>query len=107
MDHKPEETVTQTTGQQEETVKAERIPNQQMQMLLQIQQLEFTAIELNLYLDTHPNDQQALNLYNSVVPQLRKCIEQYEKHFGPLFHFGMSSSQCPWQWINSPWPWEM
>ncbi|MDD3652983.1 MAG: spore coat protein CotJB [Desulfotomaculaceae bacterium] len=76
-------------------------------MLLEIQQLEFTAIELNLYLDTHPDDQQALNLYNSVVPQLRQCIEAYEQRFGPLFHFGMSTSRQPWQWICSPWPWDL
>ncbi|MCG9968885.1 spore coat protein CotJB [Pelotomaculum terephthalicicum JT] len=94
-------------NKQEDKVKTENVYNQQMQLLLKIQELEFTAIELNLYLDTHPDDQQALNLYNSVVPQLRKCIEAYEQYCGPLFHFGMATSQYPWQWINSPWPWEM
>ncbi len=81
--------------------------NKQIQMLLEIQELEFTAIDLNLYLDTHPDDKQALDLYNSVVPQLRQRIEAYEKIYGPLFNYGMSTSQHPWQWINSPWPWEM
>ncbi|OPY55881.1 MAG: CotJB protein [Pelotomaculum sp. PtaU1.Bin035] len=94
-------------NKEEAKVKAENMYTQQMQTLLQIQELEFTAIELNLYLDTHPDDQQALNLYNSVVPQLKKSITDYEQCYGPLFNFGMASSQYPWQWINSPWPWEM
>lgn len=107
MDHKQEKPQTQKAVKQEDQVKAENITNSQTQMLLEIQRLEFTAIELNLYLDTHPNDQQALSLYNSVVPQLKKCIEAYEQRFGPLCHFGMSTSQYPWQWINSPWPWDL
>lgn len=88
-------------------VKAENMSNQPMQMLMRIQELQFTAIELNLYLDTQPDDQRALDLYNSVVPQLKKCIENYERYCGPLFHFGLATSQLPWSWINSPWPWEM
>ncbi|OPX86252.1 MAG: CotJB protein [Pelotomaculum sp. PtaB.Bin104] len=95
------------TVKPEDGVKTEAVNNLQEQMLLDIQQLEFTAIELNLYLDTHPDDQQALNLYNSIVPQLRKCIESYEQRFGPLFHYGMSTSKYPWQWIKSPWPWDL
>jgi len=94
-------------NKQDDKVKAESMYHQQMQMLLQIQELEFTAIDLNLYLDTHPDDQQALSLYNSIVPQLRKSIEAYEQHYGPLLNFGMAASQHPWQWINSPWPWEI
>jgi len=83
------------------------INNNQQAMLLEIQQLQFTAIELNLYLNTHPDDQQALTSYNSIVPQLKQRIASYEQLYGPLFHFGLSTSQYPWQWINSPWPWDM
>lgn len=107
MDNKQEKVQAQKVDKQEEKVKAEGIQNQQTQMLLEIQRMEFTAIDLNLYLDTHPDDQQALSLYNSVVPQLKQYIENYEQCYGPLFHFGMSPSQYPWQWIKSPWPWEM
>jgi spore coat protein JB len=81
--------------------------NNQLAMLLEIQQLQFIAIELNLYLDTHPDDQQALMSYNSIVPQLKQSIASYEQLYGPLFHFGLSTSQLTWQWINSPWPWDM
>lgn len=107
MDNKQEKAQAQKADVQEDKVKAENVRNQQMQMLLKIQELEFTAIDLNLYLDTHPGDQQALSLYNSVVLQLKQCIEAYEQSYGPLLNFGMAPSQYPWQWINSPWPWEM
>jgi len=107
MENKQEKAQTQKVDKHEDKIKIESMHNQQMQVLLEIQRLEFTAVDLNLYLDTHPDDQQALNLYNSVVSQLKQYIEAYEQCYGPLFNFGMSSSQYPWQWIKSPWPWDM
>lgn len=80
----------------------------QMMMLLRIQEIEFVAIELNLYLDTHPCDAEALNDFNCAVTMLRKSKKEYEEVYGPLLNFGMGGySKEPWQWSMSPWPWEM
>lgn len=80
---------------------------QQVKMLKAIMALEFTAIELNLYLDTHPGDQKALMDYNMVSQQLRAAKKQYESQFGPLANFGEDPSKYPWQWIEEPWPWQI
>ena len=81
---------------------------QQAQMLLQIQQLEFAAVELNLFLDTHPNDQQALAMYKQIHQELMNCVRNYEQIYGPLLNFGFSPNpQNCWKWIDSPWPWEI
>lgn len=76
-------------------------------MLINIQALEFTAVELTLFLDTHPNDQRALMDYNQVTQQLRVAKSLYEQRYGPLMVFGNSPSKYPWQWIEEPWPWEI
>jgi len=79
----------------------------QMKMLLNIQQLEFCAIELNLFLDTHPGDHTALKKYNQVAEELTVSKKAYEKQCGPLSNFGDDTSEYPWRWVQGPWPWEI
>ncbi|WP_026478578.1 spore coat protein CotJB [Alkaliphilus transvaalensis] len=80
--------------------------DQRMALLRQIQEVEFAALELNLYLDTHMDDQRALMEYNQYAKQLAMLKHQYEMQYGPLFNFGFSPSQYPWRWLEGPWPWE-
>lgn len=77
-------------------------------LLRKIQEMEFVAVELNLYLDTHPCDEAAINDYNCAVKALRKLKEEFVSQEGPLFNFGWGGySLCPWQWSLGPWPWEI
>lgn len=76
-------------------------------LLLKIQELEFTAVDLNLYLDNHPMNKQALIDYNKITQQLNECKMAYEAKYGPLTNFGYAPSQYPWRWVAEPWPWEM
>ncbi|MCG8400231.1 MAG: spore coat protein CotJB [Firmicutes bacterium] len=80
----------------------------QAQMLLRIQQLEFVTLELNLYLDTHPEDQQALTMFNQKHQELIQHVRNYEQTYGPLLNYGFSPAvHNYWQWVESPWPWEI
>lgn len=81
--------------------------SQQANMLKEIMSHEFTAVELNLYLDTHPDDMQALAEYNHVSHMLRILKSAYEQCYGPLSNFGTSMAQCPWRWTDEPWPWQI
>lgn len=83
------------------------ISEAQKRLLLSIQAIEFTALELNLYLNTHPDDKKALSDYNAACRQLLSLKRDYEARYGPLTNFGYAPSQFPWQWINEPWPWEI
>lgn len=76
-------------------------------MMRKIQELEFAAVELNLYLDNFPNHQKALMDYNMYTQQLIQLKKAYEMKYGPLTNFGTAPSQYPWAWINEPWPWEI
>ncbi|NLW56884.1 MAG: spore coat protein CotJB [Firmicutes bacterium] len=78
---------------------------EQLCMLKELMAVQFTALELHLYLDTHPTDQKALMEYNSVVQQLNVLKHEYQQRYGPLT-WGEPSAY-PWQWINEPWPWEI
>ncbi|MFE8703467.1 spore coat protein CotJB [Cytobacillus sp. FJAT-54145] len=77
------------------------------QLLLQLQEYQFALVELNLYLDTHPDDQSALLQFNQLVEQREQVANQIEENYGPLFNFGLSNSEFPWQWKKAPWPWQV
>lgn len=68
--------------------------------------LDFLAVDLQLYLDTHPDDKKAIEKYNSVVAEADTIREQYENHIGPLFSFRSQSDCNDFSWIDNPWPWE-
>lgn len=75
-------------------------------LMKRIKELEFTAVDLNLYLDNHPMCQQALSDYNMVTEELSRLKRMYEMNFGPMTNYGTSPSQYPWRWVDEPWPWE-
>ncbi len=82
--------------------------DKQAALLEKIQESEFVAVELNLYLDTHPDDIAAINDYNCAVDNARMLTARYENDFGPLYNFGLQNNSARhWKWVESPWPWEM
>ncbi len=77
------------------------------QLLEELQALDFVLVELNLFLDTHKGDAQALQQYNHFSELRRKVACEIEASYGPLMHFGHSLSNFPWQWTDTPWPWQV
>ncbi|MDD2469617.1 MAG: spore coat protein CotJB [Bacilli bacterium] len=76
-------------------------------LLNQVREYTFSLIDLNLYLDTHPNDSEVINLYNQFVNQLKQAKMAYENKFGPLTLGSETLNSQPWAWLVSPWPWEV
>lgn len=72
----------------------------------QIRALEFTTVDLNLYLDTHPDDERAAMDYSCYSQELMSLKRQYEENFGPLQNFGNSIIGSTFTWVDDPWPWE-
>ena len=72
--------------------------------LTELQVMAFAIQELALYLDTHRDDQEALDLYRSYQKLYEQGREAYEKMCGPLNH--MSVGEGGYRWLNEPWPWE-
>ena len=71
----------------------------------QMQALAFAVQELALYLDTHRDDREALELYRRYQQLLEKVRAEYQKRFGPLNH-GTPQTSESYQWLDDPWPWE-
>lgn len=80
-------------------------PENQARLMEQIQQCEFICVDINLYLDTHPDDKRALSDYNCYAEQLRALKDMYVKNYGPLQNFGNSTSEGEWKWVSQPFPW--
>ena len=72
--------------------------------LAELQTLAFVIQELALYLDTHRNDKEALEMYHQYQRIYNEGAKKYEKMYGPLNH--LSESQGDYKWLNDPWPWE-
>ncbi|MDP2892516.1 MAG: spore coat protein CotJB [Bacillota bacterium] len=72
-----------------------------------LQAIQFSILDLNLYLDTHPADKKAMMDFDALMKQFEMEKRNFESKYGPLANYGYSPSQYPWQWINAPWPWEM
>lgn len=80
--------------------------NEQAKLLTNIDSFSFAALDLNLYLDVFPNDQNALNTYNYFKIETNELIKEYEKNYGPLTVNSDSLENYPWAWNNLPWPWD-
>lgn len=80
--------------------------NEQAEMLTNIDALTFATIDLNLYLDTNPNDQKAIELFNQYRRQKEELSNKYQSKYGPLVLSSEALNTYPWSWDNRPWPWE-
>lgn len=72
--------------------------------LTELQAMAFAIQELALYLDTHRDDQEALELYRSYQKMYDEGRAAYEKMCGPLNHMSMTEGE--YRWLDEPWPWE-
>lgn len=73
-------------------------------LLRKISTYQFAALDLQLFLDTHPNDRKTLDKMREYRKLAEPLIAEYEEKFGPLTKNMTSSNN--WRWIKAPWPWE-
>ena len=66
---------------------------------------DFAALDLQLFLDTHPCDKMAMQEYAKQTAKAKELTEEYEERFGPITAAN-ADKEVPWQWIKSPWTWE-
>ena len=71
-----------------------------------INQYSFAMNEANLYLDTHPYDNEALAYFQKYRELRVEAVKDYAKYYAPLAIDYAVCDQTPWSWVNEPWPWE-
>ncbi len=80
------------------------INNEKDDLLIGIGQYAFMMHDMNLYLDVHPGDKEALNKFMMYRDKTNELINNYERKYGPLCVKGNMSNQVPFAWVNK-WPW--
>lgn len=73
--------------------------------LVELMALDFAVAELGLYLTTHPEDQEVLQLYWNYVKLSQEGQEKYRKLYGPLYMTDLTPEEG-FSWLKDPWPWE-
>jgi spore coat protein JB len=84
-----------------------QLPPEFYPLMEQLQAVDFVLVELTLYLDTHPNDLEAIKQFNHYAKERKKLKKAVESIYGPLQQYGNSYSGYPWNWNESPWPWQV
>lgn len=77
----------------------------QVTPMTELQTLGFAVQELALYLDTHQDDREALEVYRNYQQMYDLCREKFRNKYGPLNHMHPSDSDG-YDWLSDPWPWE-
>ena len=70
-----------------------------------IDQVSFSLYDTILFLDTHPEDQDAMNYYHELKKARKEAVSEYTHKYGPLQNDNVEPS-CYWEWVKEPWPWE-
>ena len=73
-------------------------------MLCQLMALNFSLIDLNLYLDTHPGDCDTIAVYKDLEKEYNALKKEFEEKYGTLTPGTIRKTE--WTWISDPWPWE-
>lgn len=71
-----------------------------------VYELGFVMVETALYLDTHPDDGEALAFYADMKHQYAEAVRLYNENVGPLSFYHVTNENY-WNWVATPMPWEM
>ena len=73
--------------------------------LNRLRALDFVLLELGLYLDTHPFDKEAVELFRNLSEEERSLRAQYQEDNAPLT-MKHAMQKGSYVWWKGPWPWQ-
>lgn len=76
------------------------------QLLNEIYDTSFAVNDLTLYLDTHPEDKQALIAFDQLKNRRKTALSAFEHDFYPLTVDCVSENKSEWAWGSAPAPWK-
>ena len=78
----------------------------QKKLMDYINAVSFAVDETKLFLDTHPDDKEALEYFNNYNKARNQALREYAALVGPLTISTATHDRC-WESAKQPWPWEM
>ena len=72
-------------------------------LLKAIMEADFFAMDLKLYLDTHPDDERAVDMFREAVKQYNACKAAFEENFYPLTS-NSAGKDGEWDWLCGKFP---
>lgn len=77
------------------------------ELLKKLSELDFIAVDLGLFLNTHPDHSEAIQTYDQVITAADAVRMKYEESYGPLCSFrSYAADTNHWAWMHDPWPWQ-
>ena len=73
--------------------------------LTELMSIGFVLDELTLYLDTHAEDTEAFELYQTFLALKKEAHKRYTEKFGPVTKGDLLGMQS-YGWLSDPWPWD-
>lgn len=80
----------------------ENMPKCQLMEHLQI--ISFAIDDLRLFIDTHPNCEDAIECINELMILRHMVLKQYTTKYGPIYSY-MVDTDNGWDWTSAPLPW--
>ena len=81
--------------------------NNKQQLMYNIDKLSFAADDVKLFLDTHPDNTDALDYYEKIKIMRNKAVEEYTNMYGPISAYQVNVSNNSWVRNQGPWPWQI
>ena len=66
----------------------------------------FALVDTTLYLDTHPDDREAIRYFQENSRLYQEALAEYSEKYGPLTLSHAHHNDEYWDWVNQPWPWQ-
>lgn len=77
--------------------------NERQKLMARLSAVQFAAWELHMYLDTHPCDTAANEMFRKHSTEAARLKNEYESKYGPLTITGTEDTD----WLCDPWPWDL
>lgn len=73
-------------------------------LMQKLAEASFFALDLNLYLDTHPCDTAAIELFEEASKNADEAREDFERCCYPLKASSAGCQDGEWDWLMGAWP---
>lgn len=80
--------------------------NDRKKLFRDIQIVSFAIDDIKLFLDTHPQNEEAMNYFRHYRDIMETMVAKYTEQYGPLT-VNDSKAEESWEWVYTPWPWEL